>query len=81
MQVQKLEKAIPEAIQKLNKIAPGSSLGAELKWCLESWRHDKNPVGLIEKTEAVLELLKQAKERNKRSVSAKLIADLEKGLN
>jgi len=81
MQIDKLEKVFPETIQKLAKFDAGTTLTQELEWCWNSFKYDNNPVGLIEKSRAALVLLKEAKERNSRSVSSKLIENLEKGLN
>lgn len=81
MQIEKLEKAISETIQKLTKLTPTSTLGAELAWCWESYQNDNNPEGVIEKSQVALEVLKAEKVKNSRSVSAKLIENLEKGLN
>lgn len=81
MQIDKLEKALPEAIKKLAKLDTGATLAEELEWCWNSFKYDNNPVGLVEKSRAALVLLKEAKEKNSRSVSGKLIENLEKGLN
>jgi len=81
MEVVKMEKTIAEAIKKLDKLKAGDSLAAELSWCWVSYKNDKNPTGVIEKTEKALEVLKAEKEKNSRAVSKKLIADLEGALN
>lgn len=81
MQIDKLEKALPETIQKLAKLETGATLAEELEWCWNSFKYDNNPAGLVEKSRAALVLLKEAKEKNSRSVSGKLIENLEKGLN
>ncbi len=81
MQVQKMEKVVGETIKKLDKLKPGDSLAAELSWCWVSFQNDNNPVGVIEKAEKALEVLKSEKEKNSRAVSKKLITDIEKALN
>lgn len=73
-----LEKTVELALEKLEKLKGNEQLASELKWCLESYRADQNPVGLIEKCRVALELLKDRREKNSRLVSKKLIADLEK---
>jgi len=73
-----LEKTVELALEKLSKLKVNEQLVSELKWCLESYRADHNPVGLIEKCRIALEFLKDQKDKNSRLVSKKLIADLEK---
>lgn len=81
MEVVKMEKAVAEAIKKLDKLNAGDTLAAELSWCWVSFKNDNNPAGVLEKSEKALELLKAEKEKNQRAVSKKLIQDLEKALN
>lgn len=81
MQIEKLEKTIPDVIQKLEKLKLGESLAAELSWCWVSFKNDSNPVGVIEKSEKAIALFKEAREKNARAVSKKLIEDFEKSLN
>ena len=78
MQVEKLEKTVTEAVQKLEKLKLGDSLAAELSWCWFSYKNDQNPEGLVEKGEKVLALFKEMREKNSRAVSKKLVDDLEK---
>ncbi len=81
MQVEKLEKTVPEVVQKLQKLKSGETLAAELSWCWVSFQNDQNPVGVIEKGQAALELFKEAREKNSKAVSKKLVENLEKALN
>ncbi|MEN2282312.1 hypothetical protein AAGF08_09250 [Algoriphagus sp. SE2] len=81
MKVEKLEKTIPDVIQKLEKLKLGDSLAAELSWCWVSFKNDNNPVGVIEKSQKAISLFKEIRETNSRAVSKKLIEDLEKSLN
>ncbi len=80
MQIEKLEKTIPEVIQKLEKVKGGETLAAELSWCWVSFKNDQNPQGLIQKGEAAVELLKEAREKNSKAASKKLIESFEKAL-
>lgn len=75
-----LEKSVEHTIEKLNKLKINEELASELKWCLGSYRFDHNPDGLKMKSMLALELLKEAKSKSSRSVSKKLIADLEKAI-
>jgi len=81
MQVEKLEKTMPDVIQKLEKLKLGDSLAAELSWCWVSFKNDNNPKGVIEKSQEAISIFKEAREKNSRAVSKKLIEDLEKSLN
>ncbi|WP_297337638.1 hypothetical protein [Algoriphagus sp.] len=80
MQVEKMEKTVIEAVQKLEKLKLGDSLAAELSWCWFSYKNDQNPEGLVEKSEKALALFKEVREKNSRAVSKKLVDDLEKVL-
>ncbi|MEP0712119.1 MAG: hypothetical protein ABJ333_08570 [Algoriphagus sp.] len=80
MQVEKLEKTVPEVVQKLSKLKSGETLAAELSWCWMSFQNDQNPVGVIEKGQQALALFKEAREKNSKAVSKKLVESLEKAL-
>lgn len=81
MNAEKVEKTILETIQKLEKLKMNDTLVAELSYCWVSFKSDNNPVGVIEKGMKAVEVLKEAREKNSKSVSKKLIEDLEKGLS
>ncbi|PZX60409.1 hypothetical protein LV84_00687 [Algoriphagus ratkowskyi] len=81
MQVEKLEKIVPEVIQKLSKLKSGEKLAEELSWCWVSFQNDKNPVGLIEKSQQALVLFKEAREKNPKAVAKKLVESFENALN
>ena len=73
-----LVKTVQSTLEKLGKLKLDQQLQEELTWCLGSYEYDQNPVGVIEKSRKVLELLKSKREENARAVSKKLIEDLEK---
>ncbi len=75
-----IEKVSEQVLSKLQALNLEAGLQADIQWCLGSYRHDKNPVGLFEMGRKAVPVLKAAAEKNKKSVSAKLIADLEKAL-
>jgi hypothetical protein len=60
------------------KLEPG--LQSEITWCLGSYHHDQNPIGLFEKATLALEVFKSAQAKKTKGVTAKLIADIEKVL-
>lgn len=80
MQVEKLEKIMPEVIQKLEKLKTGETLAAELTWCWASFQNDNNPEGVIEKGREAVALFEKAREKNSKAVSKKLVESLEKAL-
>ncbi len=80
MQVEKMEKTVAETVQKLEKLKV-ETLAAELSWCWVSYKNDQNLVGVLEKGKKAVALFKEAREKNSRAVSKKLIEDLEKSLN
>jgi len=81
MNAEKVEKTIIETIQKLDKLKSNETLVSELSYCWVSFKSDNNPVGVIEKGRKAVEVLKEAREKNSKAVSKKLIEDLEKALS
>jgi len=78
MSVKISEKTIVSALEKLEKLNLDEKLHAELSWCWNSYKYDNNPIGVIEKSKKVLELLKAKREENSKAVAKKLVDDLEK---
>ncbi|WP_057937599.1 hypothetical protein [Algoriphagus resistens] len=81
MKIEKLEKLLPEVVEKLSKLKSGEALASELSWCIGSFKHDNNPEGLIEKSQQAVALFKEAREKNSKAVSKKLVESLEKALS
>jgi hypothetical protein len=79
MKAEKMEKLVAEVIEKLGKLK-FVDLAADLSWCWVSFQNDQNPEGVIEKASQALAAFKEAREKNAKSVSKKLIEDLEKAL-
>lgn len=77
MSVKISEKTIVSTLEKLEKLND-EKLHAELSWCWNSYKYDNNPVGVIEKSKAALELFKAKSEENSKAIAKKLIEDLEK---
>lgn len=75
-----LEQASEEALKTLQSLGIESQLQAELDWCLGSYRHDKNPSGLLEAAGRALVVLNAEKAKKTKGVTVKLIGDLEKVL-
>jgi hypothetical protein len=67
-------------LQKLESLNLNQRLQSEIQWCLGSYKHDHNPVGLLEKLAEALPLLKAEQAKKTKGVTAKLIGDIEKAL-
>ncbi|WP_040671126.1 hypothetical protein [Nitritalea halalkaliphila] len=78
MNEEKMEKTVLQTLEKLEKLGLDETLPAELSWCWNSFVADKNPVGLIEKSQKAHALLSEKKAVQPRAVSQKLLDDLEK---
>jgi hypothetical protein len=76
-----LEKASEEALKKFQSLGIEQQLQADLEWCLGSYRHDRNPIGLIDMINQSLVVLKAEQARKTKGVTSKLIADLEKAIS
>ena len=73
--------AIGETVlQKLEALNINQRLQSEIQWCLGSFKHDQNPVGLIDKLTEALPLLKAAHAKKTKGITAKLIGDIEKAI-
>ncbi|GAB3222935.1 hypothetical protein J0A67_10985 [Algoriphagus aestuariicola] len=80
MKADRMEKLIDEVVEKLEKLKE-TQLASDLKWCWGSFQSDQNSSGLEEKGTLALVALKNAREKNARSVAKKLVDDLEKALS
>jgi len=75
-----IEKACLAAMAKLKALDIEPQLQADIEWCLGSYSHDNNPIGLYEMGERALEVFKQQLEKKAKGVTAKMVADLEKAV-
>ncbi|MFM7485385.1 MAG: hypothetical protein ACKO13_00555 [Cytophagales bacterium] len=75
--IERVSKDILEKL-KATKLAP--ALQSEIEWCLGSYSHDKNPVGLYQTAEKSLAVFIEAKNNKIKGITAKLIADIEKAI-
>lgn len=71
--------AASQVLARLNK-DEYNDLQSNLEYCIGSYDHDRNPVGLIEYGEIAIKELKAFKTQNPRKVNQKVIKDLEKNL-
>lgn len=65
---------------KLRDINAAPGLQSDIVWCIGSYHHDQNPVGLFEKAAEALPILKEAHANKTKGITAKLIGDIEKAL-
>ena len=73
-----IDKASQAALTVLKKLNIEEKLQQDIEWCLGSYGHDHNPVGLIETAKRSIRILKAAKAKNAKAVTLKVISDLEK---
>ncbi len=76
----KLDKALEAAYEKITKInnPEFSSMTDKLKFLLNSYRSDGNPVGLYEVASEAVNFLKANKDKYSKQISQKLIDDISK---
>lgn len=75
-----IDKIAKDALGKLKTLKADAQLQADLEWCIGSYQHDKNPVGLIENLDKALGVFKTELARKTKGITAKFIADIEKAL-
>ena len=76
--IEDLSKSI---LDKLKAASLSPELQSEMEWCLGSYGHDKNPVGLFQTSAKALPILKEELAKKTKGITAKLIGDIEKALN
>ena len=75
-----IEKACATALAKLKTLNIEPQLQADIEWCIGSYSHDKNPVGLFEMGERALEVFKAELTKKTKGITAKFVEDLEKAV-
>ncbi|MFZ5971847.1 MAG: hypothetical protein ACOYXA_09675 [Bacteroidota bacterium] len=75
-----IEAVCETVLAKLKALNLDSQLQADMEWCLGSYKHDHNPVGLFETCERALQVFRTEQARKTKGVTAKLITDMEKAL-
>ena len=73
-----LEKLSEETLKKFQTLGIDQQLQSDLEWCLGSYRHDKNPSGLLKVIDKSITVLKGEQIKKTKGVTSKLINDLEK---
>lgn len=75
-----IEKTGEEILKKLQSLGIERQLQADIEWCLGSYRHDKNPVGLMEIIKHSHVVLKDELAKKTKGITAKFVSDVEKVL-
>ncbi len=76
--IDSLEKISEEVLNKFHSLKIEQQLQADLEWCLGSYRHDKNPSGLLKIIGKSFNVLKEEQTKKTKGVTDKLITDIEK---
>lgn len=77
LSIVKISESILDKLKTLN-LEPG--LQSDIVWCLGSYGHDKNPVGLLEKSAQALAIFKSEQAKKTKGITAKFISDIESAL-
>jgi len=77
LSIVKVSENILDKLKSLN-LEPG--LQSDIVWCLGSYGHDKNPVGLLEKSKQALAIFKAEQAKKTKGITAKFISDIESAL-
>lgn len=75
-----IESVCEKILDKLRALNLEPALQNDIAWCLGSYRHDGNPIGLYQMAARALPVLNDARVKNARSVPATLITSLQKAL-
>jgi hypothetical protein len=75
-----LESVSKTVLEKLIELKLEDQLQADLEWCLGSYSHDKNPVGLIDSLKRSVEVFKAALSKKAKGVTTKFVAEIENAL-
>ena len=79
---EKLRDACELALQTFRKLKQPEfdDIVSKLEYCIASYNHDKNPVGLVEFGFKALEMFKEIRKKHPRKVSPKIVDALEDSL-
>lgn len=73
-----IEKLCIEGLKKLQELGIEQQLQSDIEWCLGSYKHDHNPVGLYEMAGKIVDVYTAEKAKKTKGVTAKMISDIEK---
>lgn len=72
-----IDAVMRSTLKKLQSLAIETRLQADIEWCLGSYGFDKNPSGLVQAAARAAKALQRERTSNPKSVTAKLIKELE----
>ncbi len=72
-----LESVSKAVLEKLIALKLDQQLQADLEWCLGSFSHDKNPVGLVEALKHASQVFATELARKTKGVTAAFVAEIE----
>ena len=67
-------------LDKLKALHLDPALQSDIVWCIGSYRHDKNPIGLHENVAKAVAVFKAELAKKTKGITAKFIGDIEKAL-
>jgi hypothetical protein len=73
-------KANESILEKLKTLDLAPDLQSEITWCIGSYSHDNNPIGLYDTAAKALDILKAEQARKTKGITIKFITDIEKAL-
>jgi len=73
-------KVAESILDKLKTLNLEPVLQSDIVWCIGSYSHDKNPVGLIDKADQALVIFRTELGKKTKGVTAKFIAEIEKAI-
>ncbi len=69
-----------DILDKLKALGIEEQLQSDIAWCIGSYSHDNNPVGLYENASKALEVFKEANAKKTKGITAKWIKDIEQAI-
>ncbi len=72
-----IEKVSKSILAKLKSLDLDHQLQSDIVWCLGSYSHDKNAIGLIETAERAANVFRTELARKAKGITAKFVADIE----
>lgn len=75
-----IEKICIDGLSKLQALGIEQQLQSDIEWCLGSYKHDQNPVGLYEMAAKIAHVYTTERSKKTKGITAKMITDIEKVL-
>jgi hypothetical protein len=75
-----LESVAKAVLEKLITLSLDVQLQADIEWCLGSYGHDRNPVGLIDSLNRAAQVFKAELSNKTKGVTAKFVTEIEEAI-